>query len=594
MSKMKFNEQQEKVINFKKGAACVLAGAGSGKTACIINRVKQLVNDGINQDRILTVTFTNNSGRDLRKKLKKEGLEDVQVGTFHAISKKILMSEGIDVSKQLPTYEIENIFKKIDKKAKCKEIISYIALQKVRGNSVLDIKDDSKSYTVDELRIYYKAYEDYKKSKKTYDFTDWMMKAIEVLKSERSKFYTVDYLLVDEQQDNDIIQNQLMDLLCPSKNIMVVGDIRQSIYSFKGSSPELFMNFDKRYDNATILNMDINYRSCNNIVQGANNFIKKYLGGFKYYSDSIANNKKDGNINKYNSLTKEEEGERIANLVAKDIQNGMKPSDIAILYRLNKQSFYVENELKSNGIDYHIEANNNFFERKEVKAIVCMLRLLQNPEDDGAYEYLYKLRCHPLNFMSNKLLSDIIDYSAKKDISLLDASMGVRSGQRYERENLDKFMDIYNSLLLQKQKGKDLLIIINNIIKLFRLQQYIENNYEGEEIDERLESLQAVKSFVRNNTLESFLKFIYTSETTKKATKSNEVQLMTVHKSKGLEFKKVYILVNDNDFPSKKALEEDNLDEEARVFYVGVTRAKQDLTFSITGNQSLFVEEYFN
>lgn len=594
MGRMKFNNQQEKVINFKKGAVCVLAAAGSGKTACIINRIKKLVEDGVSQDKILTVTFTNNSGSDLRKKLKKECLENVQVGTFHAISKRILMSEGIDVSKQLPTYEIENIFKRIDKKAKCKEIMSYIALQKVSGNGVMDIETDSESYTVEDLRTYYKAYEDYKNSKKAYDFTDWMLQAIKILKSERGKYYTFDYILVDEQQDNDVIQNRLIDLLCPSGNVMVVGDVRQSIYSFKGSSPELFMNFDKRYKDATILNMDINYRSCNNIVQGANNFIKKYLGDFKYYSDSIANNKKDGNISKFFSVTKEEEGERIANLVAKDIESGMKPSDIAILYRLNKQSFYIENELKSNGIDYHIEANNNFFERKEVKAIVCMLRLLQDPEDDGAYEYLYRLRCHPFNYMSNALISDIIDLSGKEDISLFDASKNIRTRNRYERENLDKFIDIYHSLLLQKQKGKDLLTIINNIIKLFRLQQYIEQNYEGDEIDERLESLEATKSFVRSNTLESFLRFIYTSETTKKKTKSNEVQLMTIHKSKGLEFKKTYVLVNDNDFPSKKALESDNLDEEARIFYVGVTRAKEDLVFSTIGNKSLFVEQYFN
>lgn len=594
MSKIKFNNQQQKVINFKEGSACVLAAAGSGKTACIINRIKKLVEDGTDESEILAVTFTNNSGNDLKKKLKKECLDRVQVGTFHAISKRILMSEGIDVSKQLPIYEIENIFKKIDKQAKCKEIMSYISLQKVSGNGILDITEDSEHYTVNELRNYYKAYEDYKTYKKAYDFTDWMLKAIEILKSSKGKIYTVKYLLVDEQQDNDIIQNQLMNLLCPSKNIMVVGDIRQSIYGFKGGSPNLFMDFDKRYPNASILNMDINYRSSRNIVQGANNFIKKYLGDFRYYSDSLPNNKNDGEIIKLMSLSKEEEGEKIADLISMDIKNGIKPSDIAILYRLNKQSFYIENELKKNNIDYHIEANNNFFERKEVKAIICMLRLLLNPEDDGAYEYLYKLRCHPFSFMSNNLLSQIIDLSAKKDISLLDASAYIRTNKNYERKNLDNFIDIYKSLLVQKQKGKDLLNIINNIIKLFRLHQYIEEHYEGDELEERLESLEATKSFVRNNTLESFLKFVYTSETTKRKIKSNEVQLMTVHKSKGLEFKKVYILVNNNDFPSKKALDSNNLDEEARVFYVGITRAKEDLVFSVIGDNSLFVEEYFN
>ena len=589
---MKPNKQQLKVINFKKGACCVIAGAGSGKTFCIIQRIKKLVEEGVDPVTILAISFTNKSAANLKSKLKKEGLENVQVGTFHAVCKKILTNEGVDTSKQLPTYEIENIFKKIDKKAKCKEIMSFISYHKTSNVGVEDdFLIESKYYTEDEMREFYRAYEEHKKSKRALDFTDWMSMTIKILEKDKSK-YTFDYLLIDEQQDNDILQNRLMELLCPKENIMVVGDFRQSIYGFKGASPELFMNFDKRFKDTKIINLDLNYRSCNNIVENSNKFIKSYFSNFRHYSDAVANDKRNGDIQLVTNITKEQEGSTIAEMIKKDLERGIKPKDIAVLYRNNSQSFYIENELKERNIEYHIESNNNFFERKEIKAVICMLRLLQNPGDNSAYDTIFRTRCNPFNFLSNKLLSDIEDRAAMKDISLLDASEGVRVEKRWQREALDKFIDIHRSLLIQYQKETSLLTIINNIIKLFRLEKFINEKYDGEELDERLESLIALRSFVRNNTLDSFLKFVYTSETSKKKIKDNEVQLMTIHKSKGLEFEKVYIIgVEDGKFPSQKARD---INEEARLFYVGVTRSKKDQVISEIGDDNRFINEYFN
>ncbi|MEG1309836.1 MAG: ATP-dependent helicase [Bacilli bacterium] len=591
MSKIEYNDQQKKVLEFKEGACCVLAGAGSGKTASLVARMKCLVDSGTPGEDITAITFTNYSAKDLKKKKSKmKGLDDIRVGTFHAICKKILYDEGIDTSRQLPLYEIENIFKKIDKKAKCKEIMGYIAFQKVSGIDVNgSLIKDTEHYTAEELRVFYKAYELHKKKKKALDFTDWMIATIKILKEKPDK-YAIKYLLVDEQQDNDILQNKLMKLLCPSENIMAIGDIRQSIYGFKGGSPELFMNFDKNYKNATIINLDINYRSCRNIVENSNSFMRKYLGDFRYYSDSIANNKKDGVVEKITSMTKEQEANSVASMIEKDIKMGIKPEDIAVLYRLNSQSFYIENELKTRNIEYHIESNNNFFERKEIKAVVCMLRLIEDLNDNAAYEAIYKTRCHPFNFLSNKLLNDIEDLAAKEDASLLKTSESVRVDKRWQRENLDRFIDILKSLVVQHKKHIGLSTMIKNIIKLLRLEEFINQNYEGDEVSERLESLEALKLFIKNNTLESFLKFIYSSEKTKIKKKSNQIQLMTIHKSKGLEYKKVYIIgIEDGKFPHKKC----DIDEEARLFYVGITRPKDELVLSQILEENKFIEEYF-
>lgn len=598
MAKIKFNKQQLEVINHKEGACCVIAGAGAGKSTVLIERVRQLIESGVNPYEIMMVTYTNNSAADLRKKIKKANLEGVQVGTFHAICKRILETEGVSTSKQLIPYEIDNIFKTLVKKPKTKEIMSYISYHKVSG---IGINDDflfePESYTEDEMRDFYKAYEDIKSKKRAMDFTDWMVKTISILKKKKD-VYSVKYLLVDEQQDNDVLQNKLMELLCPSKNIMVVGDFRQSIYGFKGGSPELFMNFYKKYPGSKVLNLDMNYRSTKNIVEKANDFIAPYFSSFKYYSDSIANNQKEGYIKLISNMDKETEGKKISELIQKDIQKGTRPSDIAVLYRNNDQSFYVENELKEKGVDYHIETNNNFFERKEIKAIICMLRLLQNPSDNSAYDTIFRTRCEPFTFIPNTVLSDIEDLAAMRDISLLDASEFVKINindfrrRNKTRENLDKFIDIHKSLLVQYQKNTNLLTIINNIIKLFRIEEFMNDKYDSEELEERLESLVALRSFIRNNTLDSFLKFIYSSQTTKKAVKNNEVQMMTIHKSKGLEFKKVYLVgVQDGKLPSRKARDEC---EEARLFYVAVTRAKEDLVVSEIGFGSQFTEEYFN
>lgn len=591
---IKFNNEQQIIINHIEGAMGVIAGAGSGKSTTLIERTKNMISKGVKPEDILIVTFTDNSSKDLKNKLNKKEIADVIVGTFHSVCKRILNNEGISTDKQFRSYEVDNIFTKIDEKAKCKQIKGFIDYQKNYGIGVDEVFiEKDTDYSDYDLRNFYKAYENEKKKLNMLDFQDWLLLTKEILqdKNKQDK-YSFKYILVDEHQDSNLIQNDLIKLLCPSGNVFCVFDYRQAIYTFRGGNPEYCMNFKKYYPNAKIVNLNINYRSKNNIVENANTFIKNYYGDYKYYSDSIANSKESGRINKIENDNKLSEADCIVEMIKKDLDNGIKPNDIAVLYRNNSNSFELENELKTNNIPYYTSyKEGNFFNRKEIKIIMNILRLVDNP-NDPVYEELFNARIYPFTYIKNSIRDRIKNLSASKNISWFEASEIVKTDNPKQKENLSLFRNAILNLISQSKRKINLLQIIENIIVLFKIQDYIERNYEGDEIEERLESLESLKTFVRDNTLESFLKFVYGSNKSQKKCTKNDIQLMTIHKSKGLEFKNVYLIgIEDGKFPSEKVKD---ITEEARLFYVATTRAKENLTISQIYEGNQFVEEYFN
>ena len=335
---MKYNVEQLQVINHKEGSMAVIAGAGSGKSTVLVERVKQLIENGVDCNEIAVVTFTDNSSQDLKLKFKKKKIEGIATGTFHSICKRILISEGIDTSRQLAPYQIENEFRKINENVKYKDVMSFIGYQKNYGIGVNDNFIEKESdYTENELRDYFKRYEEFKAKQHALDFEDWLLLGIDVLKKNPNK-YKFQYILVDEHQDSNLVQNELIRLLCPSKNIMVIGDFRQAIYGFRGSNPELFMNFKDSYPDAKVVNLSMNYRSTQNIVDNSNNFISQYYGDYEFYKDSTANNKKDGEITILSNIDKSEEAENIVEKIKNELKNGVKPNDIAVLYRNNSNN----------------------------------------------------------------------------------------------------------------------------------------------------------------------------------------------------------------------------------------------------------------
>lgn len=590
---MQFNKQQLEVIKHKEGACMVLASAGSGKTTVLVQRVKTLIENGVNPEDIAVITFTDNSSKSLGKKFKKNNIENVVMGTFHSLCKRILIKEGVNTSKQLADYQYENELKKLDKNIKYKDVKSFIGYQKSYGLGVNDTFVSKESeYDESTLREMYKTYEDFKKSQKALDLDDWLLLTREILRKNPNK-HSFKYIMVDESQDNNVVFNDLARLLCPNGNVMAIGDFRQSIYSFRGSNPELFMNFNKQYPNATIINLSVNYRSTSNIVENSNNFIKQYYGDYEFYEDSISQSKEKGEIKTFTSMGKSEEAEIIVKEIEKKLKQGISPSEITILYRLNQNSFNLENELKRKNIPYFVHSTeSNFFNRKEINALMCMLRLIDNPHDNMAYETMLNLRMYPLTFLSGEIKNRIHDLSASKNISYFDASELIKVDKPYQRENLNTFNNNISKLIIQHKKKVGLPVLIDNILALLRVNEFIiDGRYEGDALEERLESIVAFKSFLRDNTLESFLKFVYGGSKSDRKCEDGDIQLMTVHKSKGLEFRDIYLVgIEQDKFPNKKA----PLDEESRLFYVATTRSKENLYLSQIGDCNLFVEQYFN
>lgn len=588
---IKFNNQQMKAINHDENPCMVVAGAGSGKTCVIVNRIKRLVDE--DKGNIIAITFTRNSADDLKKKLEKLGvLDNVIVGTFHAICGRILSLEGIYSHEKIKEYEIENLFNKLspDQKVDMQDVQSFISYQKNYMRSYTDdfVYKDS-AYTTEELRMFYKAYEEYKEARGIIDLDDLLLKAYDILKENPDK-YTCDYLLCDEHQDANLIQNKLLRLLCPKENIMVVGDFKQAIYSFRGSIPEMFMKFDKEFPNARVINLDYNYRSRKSIVDNANIFIRNYYGGYKHYSDSKATIASSACIDWDTHGDIEEEADAVVDRIKEYLAEGIEPCEIAVLYRNNTQVQFVENLLKLEGIDYFIEKNGGFFQRKEISIILHMLRLIANNEDNMAFEGIVSSRVHYFKFFKKTFMGDVRQMAGMMNISYLEASEMLHGLQPWQRKNITSFADAVHRLTEQYQNEVPLNRIVDNIINLLSLESYLEENYQGDELDDRLEAVENLKKFIRGNTVDSFLKYVYEKDDNKKKNDANKVQLMTIHKSKGLEFKKVIMIgIQDGKFPSSKA---NDIEEEARLFYVGITRPKESLYFSQIGINSLFMNQY--
>lgn len=597
---MAFNEAQKEAIlhgskdEEKDQHLMIVSAAGSGKSTTLIGKAVKMVNDG--KRNILAISFTRNTADDLTRKLKLAKVDSfVEVGTFHSICGNILKREGYyTLSKRLKGYEIENRFKKIlvnEKKIDLEGIMSFISFQK---NNMRSYTDDFVAkeciYNEVQLRECFQAYEELKAENEAYDFDDYLLLGYKVL-SENPDKYVYDYLLLDEAQDSNEIQWNIVDLLCPKGQITIFGDAQQSLYQFRGAKPELFMDFYKSHENTHVVNMNINYRSNIEIVERANHFIKQYYGEYKYYSDSVPNSEDHADIELMVSDMPELEACEVVDKIETLLGLGYKGNEIAILFRNNIQSQNIENELRMRDIDYYIESDGGFFNRKEIDIIMCILRMIDNHEDDSAFETLFRYRIEPFTFLSNAVLNDIIQLSGENKISHLEASTTIRC-MPWQQQKLRWFKSAIAKLTTQHNNGYNLLQIITNTIETFGLENYIKTNYPNpEDSQDRLTSLENLKKFIRSNTLDSFLKFVYEANTggTKENSES-KVQLMTIHKAKGLQWKATFVVgLQQGKFPSDKTL----IEEECNVFYVACTRPVEKLFLSQIGEYNQFCEEYF-
>lgn len=593
---MKWNKEQIELINSVDGVVFCVAGSGSGKSTTAVERTRHMVEDcKIPQKDICMLSFTNNSANDLKAKLKSLNLGDVKVGTLHSICNQILRNHGHYLNFNIKQYEVENLFNKyIEDSYECEvgckydEIMGWIQFQKAYGKTPKskEFKYKESKYTITMLRDCFKIYEDYKKKNGCSDFADILLLCYSLGRIRSIEYCK--YLTLDECQDVSLIQHKLIDMICPKKNILLIGDYRQSMYSFNGATPDVFMDTPLRYKDCKVINLYTNYRSTRTIVEESNNFIKNYYSDYEYYMDSKSYSEIDSEIKKNTYDDEYAEAKSIREKI-QEITKEDKESKIYILYRNNVQSSYLQNELLMNNISFKAKDNGNFFKRKELACIIDCLRLIQNLDDDGAVRDLMDKRAGGFMFLSKQCIQDIKAYAKTHKVSLLNALTKCGS----VRELQLRWLNLFTREIIKLHEDTEMTLEDKSkeIIEILELKEFIETKYKSEEeIEDRKKGLDCFISFTKDRKLEDFLTYAMTNEK-KKDNENEQIEFLTIHSSKGLEAEIVFVIgCKEGTFPSVK----NSMIEEANIFYVGITRAKKELYVSSIGGSSFVSQMLVN
>ncbi|MFL2649016.1 MAG: ATP-dependent DNA helicase PcrA [SAR202 cluster bacterium] len=609
------SDNQSKAVTHDLKPLLVIAGPGSGKTRVMAHRIPWIVNNfQINPNQILAVTFTNKAAKELMARANRflPNYMAPLVKTFHGFSSYFLRIEGFfaGLDQSFSIYDdtdqiriIKNIFDELDlnpRKINPKVIAAEISKAKNKGFSPNSLKNKNSSYFDEIVSRIYSRYQEIIDQSNACDFDDLLMKTKMILVENEdikekwaSKYKQV---IIDEFQDTNPLQFEISNLLTNSqKSISVVGDPDQSIYSWRHAVPTNLLEFQKQYKECLVVNLDESYRSTQQILDAADSIISNNSNRFKR---KLWTKKKNGsliNFNFYND--EEEESLSVASKISKQIKNGISSNEIAIIYRVNAQSRVFEVALNSLGLKYRLVGGVRFYDRKEIKDILAYCKLLVNPNDDNAFERI--VNCPPRG-IGNKTLQVIRNSKIDENLSFINYLKKYINNEDFSLLSkrattaLKDFIIIYNKLLKQTEIQEP-FELINSIITLTSYDDYLRNDEDG---SERLENINELKSSaeefsvnVDKNPKESLIEFIETASLNTNLDNMNEsfeaVTLITLHQAKGLEYEKVFIVgMEEGLLPHSRSLEsEDEIEEERRLCYVGITRAKNELYLSASSRR---------
>ena len=614
------NEKQRIAAETLEGPVLILAGAGSGKTRTLTYRVANLIDHGVPARRILALTFTNKAAKEMKERISRlvgtENANDAWISTFHSTCARILRRdiEKLGYERSFAIYDdddqqtvLKEILKKLnidDKYIPIRELKAKISDAKNKLHSpdewFMHSSRDHRCQIIHDIMV---EYEKRLKSLNALDFDDLLLKTLElladhppVLKSYRDRF---SHVLVDEYQDTNKAQYELVRLLTDrSRNLCVVGDDDQSIYGWRGADIRNILDFEKDYPDAKVIKLEQNYRSTSTILDAANQV--------------IANNtdRKDkalwtqiGEGEKIRVFTAEDERDEAA-WIADNIMNmkrsGEKLGDMAVLYRTNAQSRVLEEMLMRASIPYKVFGGLKFYDRKEIRDVIAYLRVITNPTDDIS---LRRIINTPRRNIGDSTVQILNEYAAEHEMPLYSALGELPSalGSRPRKCVQDFFMMM--TVLSALKDTMPLEDFTEELIRQTGLrEQYVREDTEEahnrmENMDEFMGAVHEYTNLNENATLEGFLENVaLVTDLDREEDRHGYVTLMTLHSAKGLEFRNVFIAgMEENIFPSgRSALDEKKLEEERRLMYVGITRARQRLFLSRARERMIYNQECFN
>lgn len=625
------NPAQREAVEKTEGPVLILAGAGSGKTKVLTTRIAYLIEDkGVQAPNILAITFTNKAANEMRERVEQNigpETKDMWISTFHSCCVRILRKDinKIGYNRSFVIYDsadqvtlVKDCLKELnlsDKVFEPKAVISAISGAKDKLYTPKQFKDinmaDNRMVKIADI---YALYQDRLKRNSALDFDDLILKTVELFKANdevlayyRSRFR---YIMVDEYQDTSKAQYELIKLLAREhQNICVVGDDDQSIYGWRGADIRNILEFEKDYDNVHVVKLEQNYRSTQVILDAANKVISNNIERKrkKLWSE------KEGELIKIQLTGSEiEEADFIADSIAQIARKENRPyKDFAVLYRANAQARPVEDALNRSQIPYNIYGGTKFYERKEIKDLLAYLRVIQNPQDDISIKRIINV---PRRGIGLRTIEKIEDRANLKQESIYSVLIDIETNSDIStkaRASISGFVDIIGTLRTIKEvypvsklieKVLDTTGYMDELVEI-RNKNEKDLTGKGEEAQDRIDNLREFISIAlefessnddtyENKDLETFLTSIALTSESNDEEDNDRVSLMTIHTSKGLEFPVVFLTgMEEGLFPISRAIKsmsDSQIEEERRLCYVGITRAKEELYMSLTEKRTLY------
>ncbi len=621
------NSPQQSAVTKLNGILLVLAGAGSGKTKVLTHRIAYLIKNGVSPHEILAVTFTNKAAKEMKSRLVgllgEDSAKKLWVGTFHSICGKILRqdienypsSSDKERFKNYVIYDQNDSLSLIkqaikilgidDKTLKPKVVQSVISMAKNRMHGALDFAKEASDYRNDKIARVFQIYEDLLRDNNALDFDDMLLMTVnllaktpEVLSKYQSRFK---HILVDEFQDTNLTQYKLInsfygkeDTENPKGSLCVVGDIDQSIYSWRGADFRILLNFKKDYPSAEIIKLEQNYRSTENILNAANYIIsnnreriRKELYSFKGKGDPIC---------LLEAFSESDEATIIAKKICELSVNGKSYGDCAILYRTNAQSRALEEALIRSGIPYSMIGGVKFYERKEIKDLISYLKLIYNNSDSQSLKRIINVPKRSIGAASIKKIEEI---SLKNSVSMFAVCEEIDSHPEFSPKTANAVRE-FVCMIKKQTENLEKMYLSEFLSSLIEESGYV-NELAEEGTDEAKSRIENIREFISvardfensesQGDLGEFLtQLSLVSDIDNLEEESQSVTLMTLHSAKGLEFPVVFLAgLEEGIFPHARALNSSfEMEEERRLMYVGVTRAKESLYLSYAKKRLIY------